>query len=181
MRRGMKLKQLAELTGKSVPFLITLQKKYSLPAAKDYSEGYAVLVQKLIHLTVCAVPRREIETLLDRERKLLELLRVDSVHDSSEWFENLCAMAHGSTRLLLSGYELGHPICADAVQTGLDFSEREKELFGHREMGADVLRALRQYAETYDSVRMRLRDELAVLRSSLSWVRMVADETEPEA
>ncbi len=41
----------------------------------------------------------------------------------------MCAMKHGSTRLLFSGHDMEHPVDCKTVQTGLDFSKREKELF----------------------------------------------------
>ncbi len=66
----------AEKCGKSVPFVMAAQKKFELPVLKEYSAGYAVLLTKLIYLSACAVPQKEINTLLSRERKLLELLKV---------------------------------------------------------------------------------------------------------
>jgi hypothetical protein len=41
----------------------------------------------------------------------------------------MCSMQHGPSRLLLTGHDLGHPVDSPAIQTGLDFSERERELF----------------------------------------------------
>lgn len=73
----MNLRDLAEAVGKSVPFVMTLQKKYGLPACKEYNEGYAVLVKKIMYLGICSVPVKEITALLKSERRLLELLKVD--------------------------------------------------------------------------------------------------------
>lgn len=42
--------------GKSAPYLMTLQKKFGLPVCKDYPEGYAELIKKLIYLSICSVP-----------------------------------------------------------------------------------------------------------------------------
>jgi hypothetical protein len=164
----MKLKELAESAGRPVPFVMNLQQKFALPPCKTYSAGYAALMKKLVFLGACSVPTRECLALLTAERRLLELLKVDSLDPSAEWFENLCTSKAGSNCLLLSGYDLG---LKSGVQTGLDFSEREKELFGHREMGADVLRALALYHKAADAVRVRLNQELPLLSAALKWGR----------
>ena len=70
----MKLSELSKKVGKSAPYVMTLQKKFGLPACKDYPEGYAVLVKKLIYLSICSVPDKDIKSLLNKEKKLLELL-----------------------------------------------------------------------------------------------------------
>jgi hypothetical protein len=60
------------------------------------------------------------------------------------------------------------------VQPGLDFAEREKELFGHREMGADALRALELCRKASGAVRARLSLELPLLSAALKWSRKAA-------
>lgn len=167
----MKLKELAEKTGQSVPFVMNLQKKFGLPVLKEYSAGYAMLLTKLLYLSACAVPQKEITTLLSRERKLLELLKVDSLSHSPTWFEDLCVDKFGPKRLLLSGYDLGH---RSGVQTGLDFAERDTELFGKHEMGDDALRAFTLCMESQDTVLDRLHQELPGLTSALKWCRKVS-------
>ena len=69
----MKLNDLAKKVGKSAPYVMVLQKKYGLPVCKDYPTGYAMLVKKLIYLSICSVPVKEIKSLLSKEKKLLEL------------------------------------------------------------------------------------------------------------
>jgi hypothetical protein len=165
----MKLSELAKQVGKSAPYVLTLQKKFGLPACKDYPEGYAVLVKKLIYLSICSVPDKDIKSLLSKERKLLELLKVDSLHDGDFWFESLCAVNHGPTRLLLSGHDLGHPVDCQTIQTGLDFSDRDKELFQSSEMGASALRELQRYSEILNKVKVRIEQELSSVESALKW------------
>jgi hypothetical protein len=164
----MKLKELAEAAGKPVPFVMNLQQKFALSQGKAYSAGYAAMVKKLVFLDACSVPTRESLALLTAEKRLLELLKVDSLDPSAEWFENLCTSKAGSNCLLLSGYDL---VLKSGIQTGLDFSEREKELFGHCDMGADVLRALELYHKAADAVRVRLNQELPLLSAALKWAR----------
>jgi len=153
---------------------MTTQKKYALPAGKEYSDGYAALLSKLIYLQLASVSQKEIKALLSRERKLLELLKADSVTNSPVWFEDLCTMKSGKTRLLLSGYDLGHVLNPSAVQTGLDFSERETELFESQEMGDDALRALKLCMESQGAATARLQREIPVLSSALKWSRKVS-------
>lgn len=164
----MNLKQLAEECGKSPPFIMTVQKGFGLPGLKQYSSGYAVLISKLIWLQIASIPKKEIQTQLTRERKLLELLKVDSHAPSPTWFEDQCKEAWGPGHLLLSGYALGHK---SGVQTGLDFSERESELFGSQEMGDDALRALDLCMKSQEAILSRLRQEIPVLSSALKWSR----------
>jgi hypothetical protein len=169
----MKLKELAEEIGQSVPFVMALQKKFDLPQAKEYPVGYAALLRKLLFLSLCCVPQKEISSLLARERKLLELLKVDSLTGSPTWFEDLCVDRFDPKRLLLSGYDLGHVLNPSAIQTGLDFAEREKELFGKHEMGDNVLRALQLCVEAQEAVLERLRLELPGITGALKWARRV--------
>ena len=143
----MKLNEMAKVVGKSGAYIMTLQKKFGLPASKDYPDGYATLVKKLVYLSICSVPDKDIKALLTKERKLLELLKVDSLHDGSLWFESICCMKSGPTRLLLTGHDLGQPVECNTIQTGLDFSERDKELFQAAEMGASALRELKGYSD----------------------------------
>lgn len=167
----MKLKELAESAGRPVPFVMNLQQKFALPQGKSYSTGYAALVKKLVFLDACSVPAKECLALLTAEKRLLELLKADSLDPVPEWLENLCTMKRGANRLLLSGYDLE---LKSGVQPGLDFAEHEKELFGHREMGADVLRALELYHKAADAVRVRLNQELPLLSAALKWARKTA-------
>lgn len=177
----MTLNELAKAAGKGPQFIMNLISGFGLTKTKEFSPGYAVLIKKLIALPLCSVSKKDIETLLTREKKLLELLKADSLCDSSAWFEDLCITDSGSTRLLLSGYDLGHPVTADGLQTGLDFAKRETELFSHREMGASALRALKLYAEIHRTVFERMQAEAPVLSSGLKWVRQVCSKKKPNA
>ena len=115
------------------------------------------------------MPDKEIKSLLAMEKNLLELLKVDSLHDGERWFESMCVLKSGPTRLLLSGYDLGHPVDCQTIQTGLDFSDREKELFQSSEMGASALRELQRYAEILTKVKVRINQELPTVVSALKW------------
>ena len=167
----MTTKELAVAVGKSVPVVLSLQKKFGLPTSRQYPKGYAVLLKKLLYLSACAVPEKEIKELLVKEKKLLELLKVDSLDEGALWFEGQCILKAGPTRLLLSGHDLGHPVQAPGIQTGLDFRERPRELFPSADMGTDVLRELRRYADVLGRVRERVRGGLPVVEAAAKWAR----------
>ncbi len=169
----MNLNQLAKTVGKSPQFIINLIRKNGLVNARLYTKGYAVLLRKLIALSLYSVSQRETDLLITREKNLLKLLKADSLHASVTWYEDFCVSDSGPTRLLLCGFDLGHPVVSESIQTGFDFSDRETELFSSREMGVDALRALRLYAETYESVLARIRLETRTLASSLRWGREI--------
>lgn len=169
----MTLNDLAATIGKSVPAVITVQRKYGLGTYKNYSDGYAVLIRKIMYLAVFSVSTKDIKAVLRHERSLLELLKVDSFYDAADWFEAVCTMKTGLTRLLLSGYDIGHAVTGESVQTGLDFKDRAKELFDDREMGADVLQGLRRYVKTLTRVREKLAHEHDFVRDAMKWNRRV--------
>ena len=179
----MTLNALAERVGRTVPAVMTMQRKYGLPIYEDYCDGYAVLLKKVMYLATFAIPPADIKALLRHERDLLELLKTDSIQDRPDWFESLCTMRTGHNRLLLSSYNIGHAVDANTVQTGLDFRKRAKELFDDREMGADVLRGLRRYAETRDRIRNKLTAQQVHVREAMRWVQRVtgSDKGKPGA
>jgi hypothetical protein len=169
----MNLTAVAKSVGKSVPFVMNLQKQYGLTTCKSYSTSYVVVVKKLAYLSVCSVPIKDIKALLKSERRLLELLKVDSLQESTDWFESLCTVKAGPTRLLLSGYDIGHELSGNTVQAGLDFSERDKELFGEGEMGSDALVGLRLYVTILEGIQAKMRKEAPVLQQALRWNKRV--------
>lgn len=170
----MTINDVASQIGKSPRFVMNMISRYGLTRTKLFSEGYLVLLQKLVGLSLCSVSQKQINLLLTREKGLLTLLKVDSLYEQLTWYEDLCVTPSGPTRLLMSGYDLGHPVHAESVQTAFDFTKRETELFSHYEMGADALRALKLYVETYESVLLYMQAEARVLAYSLRWIKQVA-------
>ncbi len=175
----MKLGDMASAVGRSVPAVMLLQRKYGLTVCEAYTDGYVALMKKIMYLSILSVSVGDIKALLKSERRLLELLKVDSVQDSPVWFESLCTMRSGPTRLLLTGYNIGHAVFGDAVQTGLDFKERAKELFEDQEMGADALLGLSKYAEIVARIQRRLTDECALVQDAAKWGRGIIKGATP--
>ncbi len=169
--RVMTLSAVAKATGKSPRFMLNLISTYELTNTKEFSRGYAVLLSKITALLLSYVTRKDVHTLLMREKNLLHLLCFDSIGATPTWFEDLCVLDTGPTRLLLSGADLGHLVQADGVQTGLDFTRQETELFDSKEMGVDVLRSLRLYAETHQGILERIRAEKQSIAASMKWLR----------
>ncbi len=167
----MTLKELEAATGKSSLFLMHLINRYGLCKTRAFSDGYAILLRKLIALSLAAIPQKEIALMLSREQTLLRLLKVDTLNPIATWYEDMCVNRTGATRLLLSGYDLGRGIEGSGIQPSLDFASREKELFTGPEMGDDALRALHLCADTQRHIIRRLSVEQAVVASSLKWIR----------
>lgn len=147
---------------------MTLQKSFGLPVLSEYSNGYRTLIIKLIRLQTASVPKKDIQTQLKRERKLLELLKADSHSPVTTWFEDICSDNWGPGHLLISGYNLGH---SSGVQTGLDFAARENELFNSEEMGDDILHALDLCIQSQENIISRLTLETQVLADTIKWCR----------
>ena len=165
----MKLREVAKQIGQSVPKTLELQKKFQLQRASDYPLGYAILLRKLLYLFTLGVSKTDLTELFRCEKKILELLRIDSFYHDPLWFEALCSMRVGPTRLLLSGYDLGHRPHAGTVQVELDFIERERELFAAADMGDSVLCELERYTAILERIRKRLKQEIPLHRAALAW------------
>jgi len=68
----------------------------------------------------------------------------------------------------------------EAVQTGLDFSARDRELFEAADMGADALRQLQLYQDVVETIRKRIRKELPTLDAALKWGTALAKPSKRE-
>jgi len=53
------------------------------------------------------------------------------------------------------------------IQSGLDFSEREKELFQSQEIGASLLRVLQRYADVLTKIKTRIEQELPAMGAAM--------------
>jgi hypothetical protein len=103
------------------------------------------------------------------EKKLLELLHVDST-GSRTWFLDSCgATTHRKRRLLLTNHDLGFPLTGLELQTGLDFAEAKPELFGGLEMGEDALRVLRECLKIRTHILADIAAELPQVRLGVKW------------
>ncbi len=165
--------QMCRALGKSTRYVRPLQNAIDLhvpPKGELYPEAYATFMRKVVSLRAFSVPIADIKELLIKERKILEMLNLDSMSTSPIWF-----MSRGnphvqsSNHLLLTGQDLGFDIAGGDVQCNLDYSPNEGELFDRREMGENIHHALQLYLEVLARVDKRVRSERAVLKNALSW------------
>jgi len=121
-------------------------------------------------LRTFSVPMDDICTLFETEKKLLILLKVDTLTSSKTWYLDACGDCPKSAqRLLLTNYDVGHSITPSGIQFNLDFSARQPELFSEAEMGEDVRRVMELYLKWRDMLLDRVRAEEAVVERALAW------------
>ncbi len=165
--------QLCRAVGRSGPYLARLQKQIEVDAPRageGFTPGYVRFMEKVIALRTLAVALEDIRELLAKEKRILELLRFDSLSSSVTWYVDSCGgPIRSSQHLFLTGFDVGFDLSAPAVQANLDFGARDDELFAGHEMGEDIVRSLRLYNEFVERVRTRARNERPVLENALYW------------
>jgi len=122
---------LAQSLNRSTVYLSSLQKRFELPALEivAHADAYVAFLRKVIALRTFNIAEETLLDLWHLEKKLLQLLHVDST-GSPTWFLDSCsATKHPERRLLLTHYDLGVPLTASEVQFGLNFAESAPELF----------------------------------------------------
>jgi hypothetical protein len=177
-RAGPETYTLAEVCGalgKGRTYIRRLQQALELPIPSSqagYSESYTVFLRKVLALRTFSVPLEDICDLLKKEKRILELLHFDTMHEDPHWYldgnTNHENSEHG---LLLTGFDLGFPLSAEVIQANLSFRQREAELFDAREMGEDVRVVLRLYTRLLERIRARVENERHVLEDALAWAR----------
>lgn len=163
---------LCKRVGKSSAFVRRLQRDLDIPAdgKRGYTEGYLHFMKKAVALRSFSVPTDQIHDLLFKEKKILELLNVDTLGDSPTWYVDAPVGAGASaSRLMLTGQDLGFPVRDGDIQSHLDFGGKENELFEGGEMGEDVRRVLALYIEALKKIETRVKTERRVLKNALEW------------
>jgi len=101
------------------------------------------------------------------EKKLLQLLHVDSI-GSPTWFLDACGKkTHPRRRLLLTNYDMGVELPSRMIQLGLNFATGLPELFAGKEMAEDAMRVLGDYLEIHERIRFGVNEEVAHIRDAL--------------
>ena len=127
---------------------------------------YVAFLRAVIALRTFGIAEDALLRLWNFEKKLLQLLHVDST-GSPTWFLDSCGVTtHPNQRLLLTNHDLGVPVPSKELQLGLDFADKLPELFGGTEMGEDALRVLNEYITLYARIRADLRMELPHVREA---------------
>jgi hypothetical protein len=148
-----------------------MRKRFGLPVLEDYPECYEAFLRKVRDLRNLGVSEEKIGELWDLERKIIEILHLDLGGGELSLIQGCSVEADPERRLLLSNADLGVPLMAQDVQTGLDFQSRPKELFEGRAMGEDVLRLLGEYRGLLQEIRGTVAMESRVLKNSLQWAK----------
>ena len=159
------------MLNRSTVYLSGLQKRFELPAIEGAagSAAYLEFFRTVVCLRTFGVSEETLRELWTLEKKLLTLLHVDAT-GSRTWFLDACGRTtHRDRRLLLSNYDLGIPLDAREVQTGLDFSDRLPELFEGKAMGEDALRVLDDCLKLEKSILHDVRAELPHAREAVKW------------
>jgi len=165
------LNEMATALNRSTVYLSGLQKRFELPAfvGATYPDTYLEFFRTVIYLRTFGVSEETLRNLWVLEKKLLTLLHVDST-GSRTWFLDGCGRAmHRYRRLMLSNFDLGIPLDAREVQTGLDFSDRLPELFEGKAMGEDALRVLDECLKLEKTILKDVRAELPHVREAVKW------------
>ena len=165
------LADMATKLNRSTVYLSGLQKRFELPACEGatYPDAYLEFFRTVVYLRTFGISEESLRDLWILEKKLLTLLHVDST-GSRTWFLDACGRTtHRERRLMLSNFDLGIPLDAREVQTGLDFSDRLPELFEGKAMGEDALRVLDECLKLEKTILEDVRSELPHVREALKW------------
>ncbi len=162
---------IASALNRSPVYLAGIQKRFELPGpdGPGYSDTYLAFLRTIVHLRALGVAEDRLLRLWHLEKKLLQLLHVDST-GSKTWFLDSCgAFTRCDRRLLLTNYDIGIAVPARALQLGLNFATDVPELFAGKEMGEDALRVLNEIIPLQNSIRADVAAELPHLREAAKW------------
>jgi hypothetical protein len=148
-----------------------MRKHFGLPVLEDYPECYETFLRKIRDLRNLGVSEEKLVSLWNLERKLIDILHLDLGDGNLSHIQGCSVEADPERRLLLSNADLGVPLMARDLQTGLDFQALPKELFEGKEMGDDALRILREYSDLLDETLKTVSRESKVLKNSLRWAK----------
>ncbi len=165
--------ELCRMLGKPPVFLNSLQRTLSLYIPKNgetYSTAYFNFMEGVVSLRTFSVSLDLIHETFEKEKKILELLHIDSMTQSPTWYLDACGKRpHSASTLLLTGHDVGFPIGQGVIQKNLNFKDKPAELFNPSEMGEDVERVVAQYIKLQNKIRDRVMHETPVLRNALAW------------
>ena len=165
------LGDMAKSLNRSALYLHGLQGRFELPVydGAGYSDAYLALLRTIVFLRMLNVSADSLIDLWHLEKKLLQLLHVDST-GSPTWYLDSCGqMDHVRRRLLLTNHDTGIMLTAKNVQLGLNFGKALPELFTGTDMGEDALRVAREYVKLYTRIQADVNDEICLTRAATRW------------
>lgn len=164
------LGDIANELNRSPVYLRGLQSRFELPVYSEagYSQAYLSFLRMVVLLRTLNVSEESLRDLWHLEKRLLQLLHVDST-GSPTWFLDACGQTgHPKRRLLLTNYDLGVEVPTGTLQLGLNFAAALPELFDGKEMGEDALRVLGDYVKLCSCIQMEAALESPMLRSAIA-------------
>ncbi len=123
------------------------------------------------------IPEEKLIELWTLEKKLMNLLQVDTSSSPTWMIDGYAAAGNDSRRLFLSRFDIGTDLQGACVQPGLDFSPAPAELFGGRDMGEDALRLLGIYLAELKPVLAIVAAQSAVLGEAARWAGRMGKQT----
>jgi hypothetical protein len=166
--------ELSEKLGRPALWISRMRKRFGLPVLEQYPECYETFLRKVRDLRNLGVSEEKLGALWDLERKIIAILHLDLGGGELSLIEGCSVEADPDHRLLLSNADLGVPLMALDLQTGLDFQVRPPELFEGKAMGEDALRLLREYRKLLKEIMETVAGETKVLKASLRWEKLVS-------
>ena len=157
------LAEIAKVLNRPAVVISGLQARFELPGSDGagYSDAYLAFLRTVVYLRTLGIAEDRLLRLWHLEKKLLQLLHVDST-GSKTWFLDSCgAITRRDRRLLLTNFDIGIAVPARALQLGLNFAGKE--------MGEDALRVLNEIIPLQNSIRTDVAAELPHLRETAKW------------
>jgi hypothetical protein len=170
------LGDMAKALNRSAVYLHGVQARFELPTMVDsgYPEAYLRFLRTVVFLRMLNVSEESLRDLWHIERKLLQLLHVDST-GSPTWFLDACGQtAHPARRLLLTNHDMGVDLPSRMLQLGLNFAADLPELFAGKEMGEDALRVLGDYLKLQTRIQADVTAEVPLVRAATRWSRRLS-------
>jgi len=135
-----------------------------------YDSRYVAFLQTVVALRTLGVEMDEIADLFEIEKKLLCLLKVNTLTRAPVWYLAQCRPGTAAGRLLLTHYPIRRLVTENTVQPHFDFGTQADELFSADEMGEDARAVLRLYRQHLGVITARVKAELPVLKETVRWV-----------
>ena len=165
------LGDMSKALNRAAVYVRGLQARFDLPLLEGttYSSAYLEFLRSVVALRTFNISEETLRDLWHLEKKLLQLLHVDST-GSPTWFLDSCgAITHRERRLLLTNHDLGVLLSGSEVQIGLNFADSLPELFAGKEMGEDALRVLRECLKIRARILVEISAELPHVRTAAKW------------
>lgn len=157
---------------RSTVYLHGLQGRFDLPKYEGagYSDAYLAFLRTIVFLRMLNASEESLRELWHLEKKLLQLLHVDST-GSPTWFLDACGQTtHKRRRLLLTNHDTGIMLTAKNIQLGLNFGKSLPELFTGSDMGEDALHVVREYVKLFTRIQGDVNAEVCIVQAATRWV-----------